>query len=71
MNKKVTIILALLINLILPSKVYAYIDPGSSSIILQAIVAAIVGAWTAITIYWQKLKIFFLKIFKKKREKKN
>ena len=45
---------------------YAYIDPGSGSIILQAIIAAIAGAGTAITIYWKKVKLFFSKIFKKK-----
>ena len=34
----------------------AYIDPGSGSFILQAIVAAIAGAAVAINAYWRKIK---------------
>ena len=67
MNKIFNFFVFLIIfNLLLSTKVYAYIDPGSGSIILQAIIAALAGAGTAISIYWKKVKLFFSKIFKKK-----
>ena len=53
----------------LTSSSHAYLDPGSSSIILQAILGAIAAAGATIGIYWKKFKNFFAKIFKK--EKKN
>lgn len=67
MKKKInTSIFVIVCSLLLSTNSYAYIDPGSGSIILQAIIAAFAGAGTAITIYWKKVKLFFSKIFKKK-----
>ena len=37
----------------------AYLDPGTGSLILQAIVAAFAGAVVAVSVYWQKIKAFF------------
>jgi len=37
----------------------AYLDPGTGSLILQAIVAALAGTAVAITAYWQKIRAFF------------
>jgi len=34
----------------------AYIDPGTGSYVLQAIVAAVAGSLVAIRMYWQKIK---------------
>jgi len=36
--------------------VLGYIDPGTGSIILQAIVATIVGAGIAFKLYWNRIK---------------
>ncbi|MBW1688713.1 MAG: hypothetical protein JRS35_27090 [Deltaproteobacteria bacterium] len=36
----------------------AYIDPGSGSFILQALIATLAGALVAVNIYWQKIKGF-------------
>lgn len=38
---------------------YAYIDPGSGSMIVQVIIAAILGTITALKIYWHKIKKIF------------
>lgn len=35
---------------------YAYIDPGSGSIFIQAIIGALVGVGITIKIYWEKIK---------------
>ena len=45
---------------------FSYLDPGSSSIILQAIIGMIAAVGTTIGIYWKKFKEFFSKLFKKK-----
>jgi hypothetical protein len=70
MKKIYTIFSIITIYFFLSTSAYAYIDPGSGSIILQAIIAAFVGASTTIAIYWQKIKLFFSKIFKKKNNEK-
>jgi hypothetical protein len=36
----------------------AYLDPGSGSFILQALIATLAGALVAANIYWQKIKSF-------------
>ena len=47
---------------------YSYLDPGSSSYILQLIVGAIAGLFVTIKIYWLKIKSFFFKIKKPKKK---
>ena len=39
------------------SDAYAYIDPGSGSIIIQAIIGALVGVGITIKVYWAKIKM--------------
>ena len=43
---------------------YAYLDPGTGSIILQAILAFIAGAAATVSLWWGNLKMFFKKVFK-------
>ncbi len=35
---------------------FAYLDPGTGSIILQAVIAGFMGALFAIKLFWAKLK---------------
>jgi hypothetical protein len=37
----------------------AYLDPGTGSLILQAVIAAFAGAVVVVTTYWQKIRAFF------------
>ena len=50
------------------SKSYAYLDPGTGSIILQAILAFIAGAAATVSLWWGNLKIFIKKIFKSNKK---
>ena len=61
-------LISIFISLLFISDAQAYIDPGTFSIIFQAIVGAIVAGGVAIKIYWLKFKSFFKK--NKKNEKK-
>lgn len=59
-----TIILFFFLN----SNAYAYLDPGSGSIILQAILGFIAASLATISFYWSKLKTFLYKLFKKNKK---
>ena len=48
---------------------YAYLDPGTGSIILQAIIGAFAAFFTSIYLFWAKVKNFFKKIFYKNKKK--
>lgn len=54
-----------------PKVSFAYLDPGTGSIIIQAIVGALAATITTISIYWNKFKIFLLKFKDKYFHKKN
>jgi hypothetical protein len=44
--------------LLSPLEAGAYIDPGTGSMLLQGLIAAIVAAAVALKLYWQKVKAF-------------
>ena len=51
---------------------YAYLDPGTGSFILQAIIGFLAAVSAGFLYYWTKVKNFFLKLFKKnKNDEKN
>ena len=47
---------------------HAYIDPGTGSIILQAILGFIAVILAGSSFYWNKFKLFIKKIFKKDKD---
>ena len=50
------------------NNVFAYLDPGTGSIILQAILGAIAAGFSYCVFYWNKVKNFFLRVFKRKKK---
>lgn len=40
---------------LLPSQAHAYLDPGTGSMLLQGIIAAIAGGLAAIKIFWARI----------------
>ena len=54
----------LIISFFISENAYAYLDPGSGSIILSAIIAAL----ATIKYYWLMIKIFLKKKFIKKNK---
>jgi hypothetical protein len=54
-----TILLALAVILISVQDAYAYLDPGTGSMILQGLIGGIAGGLFAIRVYWGKLKSRF------------
>jgi hypothetical protein len=45
--------------LLLSSDAYAYLDPGTGSLLLQGLLAAIAVSATAAGLYWNRILLFF------------
>ena len=48
----------IVVSCLLPTTAQAYIDPGTGSYVVQAVVAAAMGGMVAIKMYWQRIKGF-------------
>lgn len=59
----------LFVYFFLSSNAHAYLDPGTGSIMLQAIIAVFAGAMTFISIYWKKFKAFVSNLLSKDKKK--
>jgi len=67
---KKTLSLLLIYNIFIINNAYAYLDPGTGSIILQAILGAIAAGFSYCAFYWSKIKNFFKKNNSKKDKNK-
>lgn len=54
--------LALLIFFFLAKPAHAYIDPGTGSLILQMLIAGLLGASFAVKIHWRKIRAFLINL---------
>ena len=43
------------------SPAYAYLDPGTGSMLVQGLIAGVAVVMSFLSIYWQKVKAFFSK----------
>ena len=43
------------------SPAYAYLDPGAGSMLVQGLIGGFAVAMSFISLYWQKVKSFFVK----------
>ena len=50
---------------------YAYLDPGTGSMLLQALIGAVAGAWIVLRLYWDKIKGFFSRFGRKRKSPEN
>jgi len=66
MNQRVFVLSGIiLLSSVMINDAYAYIDPGTSSMLLQVLVGAIVGAGITIKVYWEKIKFRIINARKK------
>ena len=59
------LILNIIAIFLVVTNAYAYLDPGTGSFILQAIIGFLAALSAGFLYYWTKVKNFFLKLFKK------
>lgn len=57
------ILFALMMTAGVSESAFAYIDPGTGSLLLQGLLAAIVGALAGIKFYWEKISNAFARLF--------
>tara|TARA_X000000368_G_scaffold404532_1_gene380683 strand:- start:692 stop:895 length:204 start_codon:yes stop_codon:yes gene_type:complete len=62
------IILSIFIFFLSSVKAYAYLDPGTGSMIIQALLGVLAAIGAYITLYWRKFKNLINKIFQKKKD---
>jgi hypothetical protein len=53
--KKLSFLTAPALLVLMTANAHAYLDPGTGSIVLQAIVAGVASSLFVIRMYWQKL----------------
>jgi uncharacterized membrane protein len=61
------LILNIIAIFLVVTNAYAYLDPGTGSFILQAIIGFLAALSAGFLYYWTKVKNFFLKLFKKNK----
>lgn len=61
----VFVLLSFSLSLLFPSPAHAYLDPGTGSVILQVVLAGILGAVFTLKSYWRAVKASIGKLFKK------
>ncbi len=62
------VLLFSLLCLVFPRRVYAYLDPGTGSYILQLVIAFLLGGSLVIRIYWKKIKTYLANFLSKKQK---
>ena len=48
--------IAVLMDVLAPARARAYIDPGTGSMLIQGLIAAVIGASLAIRLFWRRIK---------------
>jgi len=66
MNRRY-IFLFLIIYLCLPKDAFAYLDPGTGSMLLQGLLAGVMVVCTALGIFWRRIKDFFYRRISRKK----
>ena len=62
-NKSKIFKFTIIIYLLFVNNANAYLDPGSASLVLQGILASIVGGIATLGIYWSRFKQFLKNMF--------
>jgi hypothetical protein len=68
MKKYFLILLLTLYFSTLTSQAHAYLDPGTGSMMLQIVIASVVGALFSLKIFWSRIKNFFSTVFSKNKK---
>jgi hypothetical protein len=65
---RLVLLLGIFVALMTPQHAHAYIDAGTGSLILQALLGGAVGLSAFVKLYWYKLKEFFARVKAPKEE---
>ena len=59
MPRLLAIVIAVFCATLVSGKAFAYLDPGTGSMILQGVIAGVALAWFTIKVYWYKITSLF------------
>ncbi len=62
MNTRALVFSSAIILISATSPAYAYLDPGTGSMLLQGLIGGIASGETVIALYYQKVKLFIRKL---------
>ena len=65
MRKMTGMLLCTVLSLVLARKAYAYIDPGTGSMIVQAVIAAIAAISVSIGVFRRQVASFLGRLFRR------
>ena len=69
-NSKLIILITALYVLVFSTKpAFAYLDPGTGSMLIQGLIAAVAALTVSIGIFWGRLKSFWGRLFGRKNSK--
>ncbi len=68
MKKVIVILLCAVFALVLVKRAYAYIDPGTGSMLVQAAIAVVAAASVSIGVFRRRLRSFFGRLFGRKKD---
>jgi len=71
MGKLCGFLLCAISPLVLVKQAYAYIDPGTGSMVLQALLAVVAVVSVSIGIFWQRFRSFLSRIFNRKNNNRS
>jgi len=63
MKELAVILMSIFLVLIFVNQSYAYIDPGTGSMLVQAVLAAVAVASVSIGIFWRRIRSFLDRLF--------
>jgi len=61
------VVLVLGINLSTMEVAFAYLDPGTGSMLIQGLIGAVAAAFVVGRLYWYKIKTFFARMLSNKQ----
>ena len=67
MKKMIGMLLCAVLSFVLVRKAYAYIDPGTGSMIVQAVIAAIAAVSVSIGVFRRQVASFFGRLFRREK----
>lgn len=63
-----SLLLCACILLVFPPPAYAYLDPGAGSLVVQLLVAGLLGAALAIKLFWRRIRAGVAALFGRNRQ---
>ncbi|MDI7275208.1 MAG: hypothetical protein QME94_04445 [Anaerolineae bacterium] len=62
-----SVLLCACLLLAFPPPAHAYLDPGTGSLVVQLLVAGLLGVALTVRLFWRRIKAAFVRLFRRER----